>query len=226
MSLGTSTLRRPLPLGRLLRATAGVCAALVLALGLFTLRQVSDGEAEMRASDRAFNQDDLALATLHARRAATAFAPGAPHVDRAYRRLEAIATGAEATSRQAEATAAWRAMRSAALETRHLWVTMPRQLQQANDNLARLQVSAEQGDQEDRARRLERAQRELAANDAPDGRWLLALSLGFLLALAGLAGVGLRGVTPNGSLDRRGARWGALVSAVGVTLWAVAAWLA
>ncbi len=209
-----------------LRAAAGLLASLVLALALFTLRQVSDGEAHLQLSDQAFDQDDLAGATLHARRAATAFAPGAPHIRKAYRRLEAVAVGAEANGRDAEALAAWRAVRSAALETRHLWLAAPRELERANENLARLSsLSAGASSKQRRAAAL-RAKAELARDDAPSARWLIALSLGFFAALAGLAWVGVRGVSRDGKLAFARAKWGVLLSVLGTALWAVAAWQA
>lgn len=212
--------------GQWLRMVAGLLASLVLALAIFTLRQVSDGEAHMRLSDAAFDEDDLQTATLHARRAATAFAPGAPHVGRAYRRLEAIAVGAEAGSRDADALGAWRAMRSAALETRHLWVPMPRELDRANENLARLSARAQGGSPDEHRRALLAARGELSRDEAPSGRWLIALCVGFFAALSGLGWLGVRGVDRDGKLVMTQARWGALLALAGVALWAVSAWQA
>jgi hypothetical protein len=212
--------------GRWLRTFAGVLASLVLALSVFTLRQVSDGEGHMRLSDAAFDENDLQAATLHARRAATAFAPGAPHVSRAYRRLEAIAVGAEASSRDADALAAWRAVRSAALETRHLWVAMPAQLARANDNIARLSARTEAATPEEQRRALQSAKAELLRDEAPSGHWLILLCCGFFAALCGLGWVGIRGVDRDGRLVAAQARWGVLLALVGVVLWAVSAWQA
>ena len=95
----------------------------VIALGVMTYRAVRDGNQALRASDLAFNRGDLADAVLHARRAATAYAPGAPHTRAARERLRAIAVGSEAAGDAETARLAWGALRAAALETRH--VTVP-----------------------------------------------------------------------------------------------------
>lgn len=113
----------------------------VLALGALTARAVSDGEAQMTKSDRAFNQGDLGAALEHARRAAVAYAPGAPHVAAAYARLMAIAVGAEAQGNRALTLRAWRDVRGAALETRHVWTPHRHELERANRNLARLEAA-------------------------------------------------------------------------------------
>jgi hypothetical protein len=105
---------------------------------LVTLRTLSRGEAELTASDRAFDAGQLELAVRYARRAATAYVPGAAHVDAAYARLRAVAVGAERTRDVALAASAWRALRAAALESRHVFCPRARELEQADANLARL----------------------------------------------------------------------------------------
>src|SRR6478735_3616063 len=68
----------------------------VLMFALFSARVILEGESELSASDAAFDRGELGSALDHARRGATLYAPGAPHVDRAYERMNALATGAEA----------------------------------------------------------------------------------------------------------------------------------
>mgnify|MGYP000892966350 CR=1 FL=1 len=65
----------------------------VFFVGLITAREIQRGERALRASDEAFHRGDLETSVLHARTGAVAYAPGAPHVDAAYQRLEAIALG-------------------------------------------------------------------------------------------------------------------------------------
>ncbi|HEX5099309.1 MAG TPA: hypothetical protein VFV94_07400, partial [Polyangiaceae bacterium] len=89
----------------------------VLALGVMTYRVVRDGEAALAESDAAFNRGDLASAVLFARRAAIAYAPGAPHTRAALARLRAVAVGSEGAADVASARLAWGAIRSAAVET-------------------------------------------------------------------------------------------------------------
>ena len=81
---------------RLLQRLALVAFFLVSIVAALTGRVIWEGQAELTASDSAFDAGDLRLALEHARRGATLYAPGAPYVERAYERLIAIALGAEA----------------------------------------------------------------------------------------------------------------------------------
>src|SRR5262249_35209239 len=65
----------------------------VLLFGGLTARVLVEGEREIEKSDAAWNRGDLRDAALYARRSATLYAPGAPHVRAAYARLSAIAIG-------------------------------------------------------------------------------------------------------------------------------------
>jgi hypothetical protein len=125
-------------LARMLRVLGWALAGLVLFTGVATLRAVLDGEREIAASDAAFDQNDLHGAIAHARRAASAYALGAPHVERGYARLLAVARGAEATGQTDVAMLAWQAQRAAVLESASLWQPFPERLEEANRNLARL----------------------------------------------------------------------------------------
>jgi hypothetical protein len=151
-------------------AVAAVAAVVIYALAIH--RTLHRGAQEMRASDRAFDAGELESAVRHARRAATLYVPGAQHVDEGYERLKAVAAGAERARDSALAMAAWRAVRGAALESRHLWLARSRELAQANASLARLSEVPN-------AATLEAQHVEHPAGALP-------VSLGFVAALAGL----------------------------------------
>ena len=122
---------------------------------------------------------------------------------------------------------AWRAIRGAALETRHLWIPERAHLARANEALARLAVS--EGDRStagDRKAALERARAELGRDDAPGAPWLIALVLGFVSALLGLGLVALRGVTPDGRIVIGRAKLGLALALLGAACWTVAVWKA
>jgi hypothetical protein len=209
---------------RWLRPLSIVLLLGVLALAALTGRAVIDGEEQMRLSDATFDQGDLRAATEHARRGAVLYAPGAPHVQAAYERLHAIAVGAESAGKHELAQAAWRAMRGAALETRHVWVPRAAELARANDNLARLSGSdpkAQLGAAE-AAAALDRAKSELERDHAPAALWIGVLVAGFLLSALGLGLAALRGVTPEGKLVVRDARLALVLSAVGAACWTLA----
>ncbi|MCC6213537.1 MAG: hypothetical protein IT376_01615 [Polyangiaceae bacterium] len=190
----------------------------VLAAAVLTGRAVADGERHLRASDEAFHQGDVRAAVEHARRAAIAYAPGAPHVERAYARLYACARGAEASREPELARLAWSAVRSAALETRHVVVADEAALRLANESLARL-AAAEADDPRAAAAA---ALAELERDDSPRPGWVVALGVGFLAALAGLAWVAVRGITPEGRFDWRRGRLGLALALLGAACWAVA----
>ena len=198
----------------------------VLVGAAFSARVVMEGESELTASDAAFDKGELAPALDHARRSATLYAPGAPHVGRAYERLEAIAKGAEAAGQSTIAFLAWQAVRSAALESRHVLVPRDDELQVANQNLARLEALARDKDDSQRARSQSQALSRLRADDAPAPGWIAVLGGGFLLALAGLALFAVQGVDRAGKVSFGRARWGLVLFAIGAACWTVAAYKA
>lgn len=182
----------------------GVASALLLVVfALATLRTLGRGDAEMAASDRAFDQGELGLALRHARRAATAYVPGAAHVDAAYARLQALALGAERARDVTLAASAWRAQRSAALESCHLWQPRQSELERADQNLARLLG-------------LPPAAELAGARPAFQARWVLLIALGFAAALGSLIWFCLGAWTPVGCWLPGRARWPALGLCAGV----------
>jgi len=207
--------------GPWLRRSAMVLVLVVLTLGTLTARVVVDGERALASSDEAFDRGDVRAATVHARRAAVLYAPGAPHVEAAYRRLIAIASGAEAAGQSELAIQAWQAVRSAALETRHVWIPREDELRRANQNLKRLQSLAGRSPEERKAT-AQAATRELERDDAPRAPWITLLAMGFLLAVAGFSVITWRGVTPDGDLVPGAMRMGVVIVMVGVACWIMA----
>lgn len=200
-------------LGWLRRVAAGLLLFVLVFAGL-TARMLLEGEGELRKSDAAFDRGELRDAILFARRAATLYAPGAPHVRAAYARLEAIAVGAEASSQPDIALSAWGAMRSAALETRHVQDPHARELALANASIARLQTVAGG----DRAR----AVRLLSRDDAPHAGWILVLGLGFGAFASGLGLSVARGIATDGRANPRMLALSAVLTLLGAACWTLA----
>jgi hypothetical protein len=202
---------------------------LVAIAAALTGRVVLEGQAELAASDMAFDAGDLRPALEHARRSATLYAPGAPHVERAYERLVAIALGAEAAGLPKTAFLAWQGVRSAALESRHVWVSHPAELERANQNLSRLEAvargSGSNGDTE-QGKVQQQAQARLEADSAPAPGWIAVLGAGFLLALAGLALFAFQGLDKAGKVSVRRAQVGLALFALGAACWTLAAYKA
>jgi hypothetical protein len=194
----------------------GTATALCLALAVFALatqRMLVRGGEELRASDVAFDAGQLDAAIRHARRAATSYVPGAAHVDAAYERLRAVAMGAERARDSSLARSAWRAVRAAALETRHVWSPRGRELEQADSNLARLDgvgvASAP-------------APLLLDENRAPEPIWVVALGLGFAGAWTGLAWLFWGGIAASGHWVVSRMRLPALLFSVGLIVFGLA----
>ncbi len=112
--------------------------AFVLFFVVSGLSLVSRGQEEMSLSDQAFDDGDLRKSIFHARKAALAFVPGAPHVQQAYERLEAIGRGAEAQGDEALARIAWEALRGAVEQTDYPGRPIPVAHEHAAQSLERL----------------------------------------------------------------------------------------
>jgi hypothetical protein len=200
-----------------LRRIALALLVLVLTLAGLTARVVMQGEAALARSDAAFDRGDLLDSIAEARRAAIAYAPGAPHVTAAYDRLVAIAIGAEATGRSDVAQRAWDAIRGAALETRHVSTPHADMLDRANANLSRLRARAGTSDHDP-----SHMTTLLSRDDAPRAPWVAVLGAGFTLFAAGL-GLGIRrGTTPAGKLSPRHLALPGLLVVIGVACWTLA----
>lgn len=196
----------------------------VLALMVLTARAVLLGEQELEQSDRAFHRGAVEDAVLHARRAAILYAPGAPHVERAYQRLFAVALGAEAAGDAQTAQLAWRAVRGAALESAHLWVARHGDLERANKSLARL--TSNRATNGDARAAYGRALEQLSHDRRPRGTPLVLLAVGLVLAAAGLILVGAQGLASDGRLSLLDARWGVILAIIGAACWTVAVYQA
>jgi hypothetical protein len=201
------------------RVVAGLGLALLL-LGVLSARLTIEGERELAASDDAFDRGKLGDSVAHARRAAVLYVPGAPHVRSAYQRLIAVATGAEAADNRQLAEQAWRAVRSAALETRHVSVPFGAELERANASIARLQARAvaEREPVEPEVAHRE-ALRLLRRDDAPRAAWIAALLGGLAACALGLGLLAWRGIGPDGTLRARHAAAGLVLALAGAACW-------
>lgn len=204
-----------------LRRVALLLLVSLLAFAVLTARAVSQGEAEMNLSDQAFDHGDIREAAHHARRAAMHYAPGAPHVRAAYERLEAVAHGAEASGDLDNAMFAWRAIRSAALETGHVRAVVPEERERANRALARLQALQSMPTSRREALRQKKvAERDLSSVGGARAGWILLLALGLGGMLAALGWFTVRGIQPDGSIHRATARYCGLLALLGTACWA------
>ena len=208
--------------GRALAGLAWAASALVLFGAVATLRAVLDGEREIAQSDAAFDANDLHGAVQHARRAASAYAPGAPHVERGYARLLAVARGAEASGQPEVAILAWQAERAAVLESASLLHPFPERLDEANRNLARLSAN-KTGAEPERAETAQRLFKLAQSQSSERAPWGAFLAGGLLVAALGLGWFAARALAPDGRIEWLRGRWGLFTFALGAALWALSA---
>jgi hypothetical protein len=192
---------------------------IVAVLAAMTFRVVSDGNAALEQSDAAFHRGDLENAVLYARRAAIAYAPGAPHTRTALARLRAVAVGSEGVGDSGSARLAWGAIRAAAIETRHVTLPYARELDEANRALARLSVAPAVTDPELRSQAERRARAAFAAPPGPAPASAALLFLSFVLLSAGFLCVALGGITRQGRIVPRILAAGIGVLAIGAACW-------
>jgi hypothetical protein len=217
--------------GRALRAAARALEVLgfvILGLGALSARVIAAGEEEIAASTAALIAGDPREATVRARRAAGWYAPGAPHVRVAYERLVALAVAAEKIGDVEASLFAWRAVRTAATETR--WLTTPHaeDLAQANEAVARLSAGLPRphGSRTDSAAAIEQRHLEsLARDEAPRAPWVAVLVGSLAIWAGGLWALG-RSMRRAGRFAWRASGAAVIAVAVGAALWLLALWRA
>lgn len=213
--------------GLWLRRLCLATLVMLLGAGVVVGNAVGEGERELELSDEAFNRGDVEAATLHARRAAVAYVPGAPHVDKAYERLLAVALGAEAAGDNRAAKLAWSAVRGAALESTHVFVPRRRELEQANRALARLTARELRRRSVEEESELYQAElRRLHKPPATPRKWVIVVALGFVLTGGGFSWIAARGVARDGRVQTRRVLLGLAIILAGVTCWTLAAYTA
>ena len=193
-------------------------AAFVLVFGTLVavlLRELSLGASAMETCGEAMAHADLPGAIDAAREAAEATAPGSPYPERGYARLVEIAQAAETRGDDATATAAWRAIRAAAMATQTPLGARARQ-HAADANLGIARVAAHprtvQPETAEATRALMLA--TLARDDRPSPWTFVLLGVG---ASAFFAGVIRLLLLPTGT-TRRQLGIGASVAAAGFAL--------
>lgn len=196
-----------------------VIAIIVAGIAALAVRLVGEGRDALAQGDAAAAEGRIGDAIAGWETAARRYLPLAPHVDDAYARLTSLA-GRE----HRHALSAWRAVRSAALATRHLWTPHADELAAANAAIAELASRDPEGaaaaGPDAAARKQLHTERLAGDRRAGTGALLLAIA-GIACWLAGIGLVIRRGFDPAGQLARRPALTGAAVSVLGLAAWAL-----
>jgi hypothetical protein len=201
-----------------------VTIGLVLAfcLGVVVTRAVWEGRSALFEGDvAAQSRGDQEDAIRWWRRAARWYVPLAPHVGRAYDRLEELGARAEKEGDLATALAAWQGVRGSILATRSFFTPHQERLEPANRRIAALLAAMEQSPPEgSRAAGLEAWHHELLARDeAPALGWTILALLGFLVWLGGGVLFALRGVSAEDRLVARPAITAGVLVVAGLLVW-------
>lgn len=183
-------------------------------------RAVFAGRAALAAGDAAVAAGRPVDAIGAWEAAARWYLPGAGHVGEAYARLITFAR-----AEPVHALRAWRAVRSAAHATRGLWTPHAEDLAAADAAIAQLSANDPDGALvagDTNAARVAWHAARLAATSAarPGGGALALVVLGIAAWIAGAGWVIRRGIAGDGALQRRAALTGAVVSVLGIVVWA------
>ncbi len=204
------------------RKLAVISLSVAFCLAVVVTRAIWEGNSELGAGDRAQARGDAAAAVSAWRRAARWYVPGAPHVSRAYDRLQALAEVAEGRGDSELALAAWRAIRGSILATRSFYTPHSERLGPANDRIAALMARAEGSAADPGRSESERASwhRELLArDDSPSIAWSIVALIGFGLWIGGGFHFARRAITADDKLVGRQAAWSGVLIAVGLVVW-------
>jgi hypothetical protein len=203
-----------------------IAAAVVAAMATHAL---VEGQRELSASGTLLAAGDMEQALVRARRSASWYVPGAPHVPLAYERMIGIARVSEGRSDPRTALLAWQAVREAALSSRWLEVPHQQQLGEANAAIARLQARRPQPQAAPERSEVERERDILLLlnrQEHPYVSWVVVMLAGFGLFSGGLAWFSLRALDEAGQLCWRRVRPALLVTGAGALAWIVALWRA
>ena len=198
-------------------------------VALMAARALREGQRELRASGALLASGDLEQAVVRARRAASWYVPGAPHVPQAYERMIGIARVSEGRADPKTALFAWQAVREASLSSR--WIKTPHQRELAEANAAIARLSARRPQPQAALERSE-TERErasyalLSRQELPYVGWAIVMIAGFALFSAGLGWFSIRAVDEAGRLAWVRVRPALIVAGAGALAWVVALWRA
>jgi len=183
-----------------------IAAVVIAGIGACGLRVVLEGRSALAEGDAALAAKRPVDAVAAWESAARWYLPGAPHVGEAYDRLRNLAEAHDSL-------AAWRAIRSAARATRHLWQPHGEELAAADDAIGKLTAvdpeRAPAGDRDPTA--FARLHAGVLASDPRPSSGSAAVAIGGIVCW--LAGMAL--------LIRRQTRRNGLIAVVGLALWAL-----
>ena len=206
-----------------------VSLALVGAAGTWwTWHVIDQGQQQLRASRALAAAGKIRPAIMSARRAASWYAPGAPHVRLAYQRLIDLARLAESHGDRSTALFAWRSLRSAAMTSRSWTVPHSAEVHAADLAIARLasETPPPIGAPLQEPARLKQSILLAYEQPLPTRRpWVVAMLVSAAVSCVGLLLMARKGLAGN-RLQRRAMVRSLAVFAAGLAGWLLACWMA
>lgn len=211
---------------KLVRERPGIVAVVaIIALVALVLGRVGfESRTELATANAHRDNDRVALAVEHYRRAIRWSFPLNPHTADAVSALESIAAQLETDGDLEGAMLAWRSLSGALAATRFLYSGSIPARHNANDQIARLAAMDRSAaiDANLSAEQLAANHRRLLGEEvSPDPWWGTLLLLGMAVWIGALVLVASRGFDSSGRFrwaSARGPLWGALVGFVSFTL--------
>lgn len=204
------------------RKIISVAIVLGVCLGVVVTRAIWEGQSALSDGDAASERGERLEAITKWRRAARWYVPLAPHVGKAYDRLEHLAASARDNGDVAVELAALRGIRGSILATRSFFTPQSHRLDRTNRRIAELMASIEGGavapDQTDDQRRQWHYEL-LSRDESPSVPWSIIALLGFAGWIGGAVFFALRGVTPDDKLVARNAAYAGAMVAGGLVIW-------
>ena len=203
------------------RLLFGAIAA-VLILGTLSVRAVWEGRSALSKGDDAAEANDPDGAIRWYRRAARWYLPFAPHVGRAYDKLEDLARAAEAQGKLDLATRAWTGVRSSVRATRSFYTPFEERLDEADKEIARLMAAIEVAPRPDKSDVAEREAwhyQALRKDHMPSVAWSIIALLGLALWIGGGFLFALKAVNDDDELVRPVAINAGVAVGLGLVIW-------
>jgi hypothetical protein len=204
------------------RRSIAVLVVVFLCLGVLVTRAFWEGGDALARGDQAHEAGDPAAAIRWWRRAARWYVPLAPHVDKAYQRMEALALAAEEKQDWRTAIAAWTGIRSSVWATRSFYTPHEDRLELANQHLKVLMARTEDPRLAQGQSREEREayHGELLQRDPqPSVGWTVLALFGLALWIGGGALFAWRAIDREDRLIKTPALYSGAAVGIGLLLW-------
>lgn len=191
---------------------------MLAAFALLSARALWQGYDALDRGDAAMTAGDASEAIVWWRRAARWYVPLAPHVDRAYERLEKLAAQAEEQGDTALSLSAWRGVRNSIRATRSFYTPHEDRVDRADQKISELMAKLDTTPVALESRQA--FHYELLKRDSmPSVGWSVVALLGLALWVASGFAFAVRGLDDADRLRKKAAAYSGLGIVLGLLIW-------